>query len=65
MCDFPDILLHQLAGNHDLMPAASAFQAKIRPYPQHFPLLRAAGMLFLQFYDIAYLNIHFIPTSLP
>ena len=33
----PGILLHQLALHHDLMPAAHAFQAKIRSYPQDLP----------------------------
>ena len=35
------------------MTASCAFQSKISTYPEDFPFLAAAGVLFLQFYNIS------------
>ncbi len=43
------ILLRLSAGNHDLVPAPAALQTEVRADTQDLPLLRAAGMLLLQF----------------
>lgn len=52
------IFLHQLSRDHDLMAAAHTFEAEVRSYPQDLPLLTAAGMLFLQLYNIAHFVLH-------
>lgn len=48
------IFLDQLSRNHNLVPAAHAFQAKVCTYTHDFPLTAAARMWFFQFYDISY-----------
>lgn len=48
------IFLDQLSRNHNLVPAAHAFQAKVSAYTHDFPLTAAARMRFFQFYDISY-----------
>lgn len=47
--DTPHILLRLHPRDHDLMPAARAFEAKIRTNPQHLPFGRAAGVLLFHF----------------
>lgn len=47
--DTPHILLRFHSRNHDLMPAARAFEAKIRTNSQHLPFGRAAGVLLFHF----------------
>lgn len=55
------IFLDQLSWNHNLVPAAHAFQAKVSAYTHDFPLTAAARMWFFKFYDISYcVFIHFI-----
>lgn len=48
------IFLDQLSWNHNLVPAAHAFQAEVCAYTHDFPLTAAARMRFFQFYDISY-----------
>jgi hypothetical protein len=47
-----NILFNLLSGQHYLMPAAEAFEAKIHTNAKYFPLKAAAGMLFFKPYDI-------------
>ena len=56
--DSPNVFFNIFPGQHYLMPAADALQSKVSPYSQYFPLKAPARMLFLQFNNIAYLNIH-------
>ena len=46
------IFFNQFPGYHDLVPAAHAFEPKVRSDPEHFPLLTPAGMWFLHLNDI-------------
>ena len=48
------IFLDQLSRNHNLVPAAHAFQAEVCADTHDFPLAVAARMWFFQFYDISY-----------
>ena len=56
-----DILNHIPPWQHHLPAAACAFQAEIRSCSENLPFIAAAGMFFLQPYDIAHLaGRHFL-----